>query len=67
MPRIPRVIVPDAKQARPAGRRACPGTGYVTVASALTRIDPPLLIGIDPLTCFLPIVSRGNASVVVID
>ena len=27
-------------------------------ASALTTIDPPLLTGIDPLTCFLPTVSR---------
>ena len=26
--------------------------------SALTTIDPPLLIGIDPLTCFLPTLSR---------
>jgi retron-type reverse transcriptase len=27
-------------------------------ASTLTTIDPPLLTGIDPLTCFLTTVSR---------
>jgi hypothetical protein len=27
-------------------------------ASTLTKIDPPLLIRIDPLTCFLPTLSR---------
>jgi putative SOS response-associated peptidase YedK len=32
--------------------------GMFKVASALTKIDPALLIRIDPLTCFLPTVSR---------
>ena len=31
---------------------------YVGRTSALTTIDPALLIGIDPLTCFLPTLSR---------
>src|SRR5208283_2349433 len=32
--------------------------GLTPDASALTTIDPALLTGIDPLTCFLPTLSR---------
>jgi hypothetical protein len=45
--------------AESAGSRAA---GFAVLvldrASTLTKIDPPLLIGIDPLTCFLPTLSR---------
>jgi hypothetical protein len=33
------------------------GLEAIYQTSALTTIDPPLLIGIDPLTCFLPALS----------
>jgi hypothetical protein len=41
-------------------------TRHIPESSTLTTIDPALLIGIDPLTCFLPTVSV-NVGVVVIE